>query len=178
MARLNRIWRCKQVQTLQVSCHLHPPLRLWHMDPASWLWKKAKTVETKCMWKLLRNSYSEHETNDWVRSKINFLEGTHEPLPATIKRRKLAWFGHVTHHDRLSKTILQGTMEGGRRRGRHKKCWKENIKEWTSLPMPELLTRASCKKDWKRISAEWPNRSRDWTELNWGRYRRNAESRP
>ena len=28
------------------------------------------------------------------------------------------------------------------------------IKEWTSLPMPELLTRASCTKDWKRISAE------------------------
>ena len=25
---------------------------------------------------------------------------------------------------------------------------------WTSLPMPELLTRASCRKDWKRISAE------------------------
>ena len=33
-------------------------------------------------------------------------------------------------------------------------CWVDNIKEWASLPMPELLTRASCKKDWKRISAE------------------------
>ena len=30
----------------------------------------------------------------------------------------------------------------------------ENIKEWTSLPMPELLARASCRKDWKRIPAE------------------------
>ena len=28
------------------------------------------------------------------------------------------------------------------------------IKEWTSLPMPELLTRASCTKDWKRFCAE------------------------
>ena len=58
---------------------------------------------------------------------------------------------HVTHHDSLSKTILQGTLEGGRRRGREKKCWMDNVKEWTSLPMPELLTRASCRKDWKRI---------------------------
>ena len=24
----------------------------------------------------------------------------------------LTWFGHVTHHDSLSKTILQGTLEG------------------------------------------------------------------
>ena len=30
----------------------------------------------------------------------------------------------------------------------------DNIKERTSLPMPELLTRVSCRKDWKRISAE------------------------
>ena len=30
----------------------------------------------------------------------------------------------------------------------------DNIKEWTSLPMPELLTMASCRKDWKIISAE------------------------
>ena len=30
----------------------------------------------------------------------------------------------------------------------------DNIKEWTSLPMPELLTRAFCGKDWKKISVE------------------------
>ena len=45
-----------------------------------------------------------------------------------------------------------------------------NLKEWTSLPMPELLTKASCRKDWKRISAESPLMSRNpvggGTELN------------
>ena len=83
----------------------------------------------------------------------------------------IMWFGHVTRHDNLSKTIFQGTLEGGRRRGRQGKCWMDNVKEWTSLPMPELLTRASCRKDWKRISAESflmsrrrSNRSRDRTE--------------
>ena len=40
--------------------------------------------------------------------------------------------------------------------------------------MPELLTKPSAERDWKRISAESsfmyprrPNRSRDWTEVNW-----------
>ena len=56
-----------------------------------------------------------------VRSKINFLVGPKEPLLATVKRLKLAWFGHVTRHDGLSKTILRGTLEGGRRRGRQRK---------------------------------------------------------
>ena len=54
----------------------------------------------------------------------------------------------------LPKTILQGTLESGRRRGRQRNCWMDNIKEWTSLPMLELLTRASCRKDWKSSSAE------------------------
>ena len=30
----------------------------------------------------------------------------------------------------------------------------DKIKEWASLPMPELLTGASCRKDWKWFSAE------------------------
>ena len=70
------------------------------------------------------------------------------------KTRKLAWFGHVTLHDSLSNTILHGTMEGGRRRGGQRKCRMDNIKEWTSLPVPELLKGASSIKDWKRIFAE------------------------
>ena len=30
----------------------------------------------------------------------------------------------------------------------------DNVKEWTTQPMPELLTVASCATDWKRIPAE------------------------
>ncbi|GFR99641.1 endonuclease-reverse transcriptase [Elysia marginata] len=64
--------------------------------------------------------------------------GPQEPLLATVKRRKLAWFGHVTRHDSLSKTILQGTVEGKHRRGRQKKAWCDKIKEWTGMAMYEL----------------------------------------
>ncbi|GFS10039.1 hypothetical protein ElyMa_006636700, partial [Elysia marginata] len=69
--------------------------------------------------------------------------GPQEPLLATVKRRKLAWFGHVTRHDSLSKTNLQGTVEGKRRRGRQRKAWCDNIKEWTGLAMFELFRSAS-----------------------------------
>ena len=59
------------------------------------------------------SSYLEHKTNDPMQSEITFLVGPQEPLLATVKRWKFAWFGHVTHHDSLSKTILQGKLEGG-----------------------------------------------------------------
>ena len=48
---------------------------------------------------ILCSSYFKHKTKNWVRSKINCRLGAQEPFLATVKRRKLAWFGHVTHHD-------------------------------------------------------------------------------
>ena len=37
--------------------------------------KRIQAFETKCLGKLLRISFLTHKTNDWVRSKINFLLG-------------------------------------------------------------------------------------------------------
>ena len=112
--------------------------------------KKIQAFETKSLRKLFGISYLEHKTNDWVQSKINFLVGPREPFLAIVKRRKLAWFGHVTRHDSLSKTILLGTLRSARRRDRQRKCWMDNIKEWTFL----LTLKGLLQKDWKRISAE------------------------
>ena len=84
-----------------------------------------------------------------MRNKTNFIVGPQEPLLATVKKWKVAWFGHVARCNNLSKTILQGTLEGGQRCGQQRKCWMDNFKEWTFLPMPEtgrgsLLNRLSC----------------------------------
>ena len=64
-----------------------------------------------------------------------------------------------------------GHLGEWRCRGWQRKCCMDNIKESTSLPLPEVLTMASSRKDWKRNSAEsslmfslQPNQSRDWTE--------------
>ena len=108
--------------------------------------KRVQGFETKCLLKLLRIPFLEHKTNDWFWSKINFIERPQEPLLVTVKRQKVAWFGHVTRHDSLSITILQGTLESGRRRSRQRKGWMEDVKS----RRPCL----SCRKDWKRICAE------------------------
>ena len=33
----------------------------------------------------------------------------------------------------MAKTILQGTVKGGRRQGRQRNRWEDNIREWTDL---------------------------------------------
>ena len=116
--------------------------------------KRIQAFEAKCLRKLLRISYLNHKNNFLVWSKISSPVGPQEPVLVTVKRWKLAWFGHVTRHNSLAKTILQSTLEGGLCCGRQRRCWMDDIKGWMSLPVPELLTWASCRKDWRRISAE------------------------
>ena len=50
-----------------------------------------------------------------------------------IKKCKLKWFGHVSRPAGLAKTILQGIMHGGRRRGWQKKGWESHIFDWKGL---------------------------------------------
>ena len=50
-----------------------------------------------------------------------------------VKRCKLQWYGHVSPSSGLTKTTLQGLMKGGRRQGRQRKRWEDNIGEWTGL---------------------------------------------
>ena len=63
-------------------------------------------------------------TNENVRAKIQQAIGPHEDL-TIVKRRKLQWYGHVSRSTGLAKTILQGTVKGGRRKGRQRKRWED-----------------------------------------------------
>ena len=89
MARLNKIWRCNTIDyasKLKLSKSLVTSIFLYGCE--TWtllanLKKKIQIFETECMRKLLRISYLEHKTNDWVRNKINFLVGPQESLVAT-----------------------------------------------------------------------------------------------
>ena len=92
-------------------------------------------------------------TSNWLPIQINCLVGPQEPLLATVRTQKLAWFRRVTHHDYLSKTILQGTLEGG-----------GNVvnRRNTGLTMSKIGHTCPClnchqqhpAEDWKRISTE------------------------
>ena len=90
-------------------------------------------MEMRCYREKLRISHKNHVTNEEVRAKIQQAIGPHEDLLAIVKRRKLQWYGHVSRSSGLAKTILQGTVKGGRRQGRQRKRWEDNIREWTGL---------------------------------------------
>ena len=93
--------------------------------------KRVQALEIRYFRRLLSISYKNHITNEEVRNRIKQASGLYEDLLSTVKRRKLIWFGHVIRGGGLAKTVLQGTVRGGRKRGRQKKKWEDNIAEWT-----------------------------------------------
>jgi len=112
--------------------------------------KKIEAFEMKCYRRLLRVPYTAHRTNESIRSEIEAAIGVHKHLLQIVKERKLSWFGHITRSSpSLTQTILQGSVEGKRRRGRPRMTWRDNIKTWTNMPFSQLLEAAKDRHRWR-----------------------------
>ena len=157
---------CKQVQAPQVF--LSPPsssMAVKHGPYLLTLWKRSRPLKPRA-WGNLSASPT------WSARSTTGCRARSTPLWVHRNQETETCIVRACHMlQQPLQNILQGTLEGGWCCCWQRKCWMDNIKERTSLPMPELFTRASCRKDWKRISALslmshwWPNQSRDWTEL-------------
>ena len=97
--------------------------------PTAELQRRKQATEMRCYRKILHISYKDDVTNEEVGAKIQQAIGRHEDLLTIVKRRKLQWYVHVSRSSGQVKTILQG----GRRQGRQRKRWEDNIREWTGL---------------------------------------------
>ena len=96
------------------------------------LQRRIQAREMRCYRKILSISYKGHVTNEEVCAKILQAIEPHEDLLTIIKRRKLQWYGHVSRSSGLAKTILQGTVKGGRRQGRQRKVGRQH--QWMDRP--------------------------------------------
>ena len=103
-------------------------------------------MESWCYRKILHISYKDHVTNEEVRAKIQQTIGPQEDFLTIVKRRELQWYGHVSRSSGLAKTILQGTVKGGRRQGRQRKRWED--REWTGLEFGRSQRAVENKGKW------------------------------
>ena len=131
LTKLKTIWKDKNIalsskirlmRSLVISIFLYA-CETWTLTAE--LEKRIQTTEMRCFRRLLDISYRDHVTNEEMGNRIRQAIGPYEDL-TTVKKRKLRWYGHKTISTGLAKLILQGTIQGGRRRGRQKKRWEDN----------------------------------------------------
>ena len=89
-------------------------------------------MEMRCYRKILRISYKDHVTNQEVRAKIQRAIRPHEDLL----------------------TIVQGTVRGGRRQGRQRNRWEDNIREWTGLGFTKSQRAVETREKWRKLVAK------------------------
>ena len=118
------------------------------------LQEKKQAMEIRCYRKILRTSYKDHVTNEELRAKIQQAIGPHEDLLTIVKRRKLQWYGHVSRSSGLAKTIFQGTVKGGRRQGRQRKRWEDNIRDGTGLEFGRSQKAVENMEKWRKLVAK------------------------
>ena len=124
-------------------------------------------MEMRCYRKILHISFKHHVTDEKVRAKIQQAIGPHEDLLTIVKRHKLQRYGHVSHSSGLAKTILQGTVKGGRKQGKQRKRWEDNIREWTGLEFAKSQRAVENREKWRKLVAkssmvpQRPSRLRD-----------------
>ena len=112
-------------------------------------------MEMRCYRRILRISYKDHVTNEEVQAKIQQANGPHEDLLTIVKRRKLQWYGHVSRSSGLAKTILLARhSERGRRQGRQKKRWEDNIRKWPGLEFGKSQRAVENKGKWRKLVAK------------------------
>ena len=116
-----------QDMTDALPCNIHLAVCLWIMDSHSQGPKK-NTSHGKEVLLQDTTHLIQQVTNKEVRAKIQQAIRPHEDLLTIVKRHKLQWYGQA-------KTILQGTVKGGRRQGRQRKWWEQtsgNGQAWSS----------------------------------------------
>ena len=130
LTKLKTIWNDKNIavsskirlmRSLIISIFLYA-CETWTLTAE--LEKKIQATEMRCFRRLLGIFYRDHATNEEVGNRISQTIGPYEDLLTTVKKRKLRWYGHITRSTGLAKMILQGTVQGGRRKGRQKRDGK------------------------------------------------------
>ena len=110
--------KIKMMRSLVISIFLYA-CETWTLTEE--LERKIQATDMRRFRRLLDISYRDYVTNEEVRNTISHAIGPYEDLITTVRKRKLRWYGHITRSTGLTKIILQGTVQGGRKEGRQKK---------------------------------------------------------
>ena len=155
MTNLSKIWadrgitRTTKVRLVQALVF---PIALYASE--TWTLNKADrnriaAFEMWCWRRMLRIPWTMRRTNASILEEI----GVSKRLLHTINIQMLSYFGHIARRkgNNLEKVIMQGMIEGKRRKGRPRSRWIDQIRSAVGLPLRDCYALAEDRHLWRRI---------------------------
>ena len=101
-----------------------------------WVWRR-----------MLNVSWNEKRTNASILHELN----TTRELLGKVISSKMGYFGHIMRGSGspLTHQILEGKVNGKRKRGGQIKSWFDNIREWSGLTYQSAKRLAQNRSKWR-----------------------------
>ncbi len=118
----------------------------WTLNEDSY--RRLKSFEMWCYRRMFKISWVKKITN----KRVLEMAKEKEALMTIIMKRKAQYCGHLIRNHELLTTILEGKIEGKKARGRQRRMWMDDLREWLRIEKKIDILRA-CKEraKWKTM---------------------------
>ena len=77
-----------------------------------------------------------------------------QTLLRTIQERKLQYFGHLIRGKGKQKLLMEGKIEGTRRKGKQRRTWTSDVTGWCGSSYTKCVRMAENRKEWSSMTAD------------------------
>ena len=168
MTQLSKIWADRSITKttkIRLVKALVFPIATYGCE--SWTMTSSNTdkinaFELWCWRRMLRINWTMKRTNRSVLREV----GSKMSLLAQINSQTLSYFGHIARRSGpcLEKVVMQGKIEGARKRGRPRMRWFDRIKTLVGQSSTTIYKLAADRQKWRVICKvtncqSWQNRT-------------------
>ena len=154
LTELEHIWKsraiitCTKLRLLRSLVWLVGTYGAESWSFGKWEQQKLQSFETICYRWVMRIPWTARRWNEDILEEVGGRK-----LWSSVTSSKLRYFGHIMRNedDNLEKCIITGMVEGTRGRGRPRRAWCDDIKDWTHLSTDELLQSTKDRAGWRSL---------------------------